>query len=197
MSRSNAGVQPVSADRIEEHNSKRRIANHDEPVIVQMWRLASNEPKYLPRDQKADAPVDPRAQVDAKGVTFLQAMQTTLTELKLPGGNMVPAQADRLGIHGQRIGQFADLVGHDPKKGAALLQAASLATTIPQERQSAYPGMVPSVGKPELEDYFKARDAAEAAKAAKQPVAAVRPIAVDGVIQTMAQRYTGFSALAR
>lgn len=182
----------MSADRFEEEGSKRRIKDHDEPPIVQMWRLASNDPKFVVRGQPADSAPDARAAIDPKGLAFLQAMHSFASAHPL-GAHNVLTQADRLHVHGTRLAQFAELVGEDPKKGVALLQAASLAITVPAEQRGQYPGMVTSAGKPELEDFFKQKAAAQAKPA---EAAAVRPIAVDGVIQAMAQRYAGFSSLA-
>ncbi len=182
----------MSADRIEEEGSKRRIKDHDEPAIVQMWRLASNEPRFIQRDQPADA-APAAAQINQRGLVFLQAMHSVAQKEHPLGAHNVLTQADRLNVHGNRMAHFADLVGDDAKKGVALLQAASLAITVPAEQRGQYPGMVTSAGKPELEDYFKQKEAAQARPA---EAAAVRPIAVDGVIQAMAQRYAGFSSLA-
>lgn len=183
----------MSADRIEEEGSKRRIKDHDEPAIVQMWRLASNDPAYVARGQSPDAPPDSRAAIDPKGLAFLQAMHGFAQKEHPQGAYTLLTQADRLNVHGNRLAHFADLVEGDAKKGVALLQAASLAITVPAEQRGQYPGMVTSAGKPELEDFFKQKDAAQAKPA---EAAAVRPIAVDGVIQAMAQRYAGFSSLA-
>lgn len=183
----------MSADRIEEEGFKRRIKDYDEPPIVQMWRLASNDPAHVARGQSPEAPPDTRAAIDPKGLAFLQAMHGVAQKDHPLGAHNVLSQADRLHVHGTRLAQFAELVGEDPKKGVALLQAASLAITVPVEQRGQYPGMVTSAGKPELEDFFKQKDAAQAKPA---EAAAVRPIAVDGVIQAMAQRYAGFSSLA-
>ncbi|MBP7253688.1 MAG: hypothetical protein KBA75_09420 [Alphaproteobacteria bacterium] len=183
----------MSADRIDEEGSKRRIRDYDEPPIVQMWRLASNEPRYIPKQQAAEAAPDAKAQIDSRGLAFLQAMHGVAQREHPQGAHNVLAQADRLNVHGNRLAHFADLVDGDAKKGVALLQAASLAITVPVEQRGQYPGMVTSAGKPELEDFFKQKDTAQA-KPKEAP--AVRPIAVDGVIQAMAQRYAGFSSLA-
>lgn len=182
----------MSADRIEEEGSKRRIRDYDEPPIVQMWRLASNDPKFVGRDQPADSAPDARAAIDPKGLAFLQAMHGFAQKEHPQGAYSVLTQADRLNVHGSRLAQFAELVGDNPKTGVALLQAASLSITVPVEQRGQYPGMVTSAGKPELEDYFKQMDAAKA----KPAEAAVQPIAVEGVIKAMAQRYAGFSSLA-
>jgi hypothetical protein len=101
-------------------------------------------------------------------------------------GNKLLGQVDAMRVHGDRLSVFEKLVGGDPKKGVALLQAASLSITVPVADAVKYPGKTLVVTKDVLIDLVD--------PASKTPI---KPLAIDGVIAAMVVRYPGYSALAR